>query len=108
MTSVPVDASYDFPRTELMAMSSNIAQLIQDIDRLDLHRRNMMEELKVLRDITLFYNERHPELRAAEPTPTAEDTQDGSTRQHDIGTTAAPANPETQTTLEDNATSKTA
>ena len=102
MTSVPVDASYDFPRTELMAMSSNIAQLIQDIDRLDLHRRNMMEELKVLRDITLFYNERHPELRAAE------DQQDGSTQQHNTGTTAAPATPEKQTTLEDNATSRTA
>ena len=42
-------------------MSRNIAQLIQDIDRLD--QRNMMEELKVLRDITLFYQERHPELR---------------------------------------------
>ena len=108
MTSVPVDASYDFPRTELMAMSSNIAQLIQDIDRLDLHRRNMMEELKLLKDIKLFYNKRHPELRAVEPTTTAEDTQDGSRRQHDTGTTAAPATPEKQTTLEDNATSKTA
>ena len=68
----------------------------------------MMEELKVLRDITLFYNERHPELRAAKPTTTAEDKQDGSTRQQDTGTTAAPATPEKQTTLEDNATSKTA
>ena len=61
VTSIPVDASYEFPRTELTAMSRNIAQLIQDIDRLD--QRNMMEELKVLRDITLFYQERHPELR---------------------------------------------
>ena len=25
----------------------------------------MMEELQVLRDVTLFYNERHPELRSA-------------------------------------------
>ena len=87
-------------------MSSNIAQLIQDIDRRDLHRRNMMKELKVLRDITLFYNERHPELRAAEPPTTAENTQDGSTQQHDTGTTAAPDSPETQANLEDNASSK--
>ena len=82
VTSVPVDGSYDFPRTELMAMSSNM----QDIDRLDLHRRNMMEELKDLRDITLFYNKRHPEHRAAEPTSIAEDKQDSSTRQHDTET----------------------
>ena len=62
VTSVPVDQSYYFPRTELAAMSNNIAWLIQDIDKLDGHRQNMMEELKVLRDITLFYNERHPKL----------------------------------------------
>ena len=35
-------------------MSNNIAWLIQDIDKLDGHRWNMMEELKVLRYITLF------------------------------------------------------
>ena len=64
VTSIPVDQSYDFPWTELAAMSDNIAWLIQDIDKLDGHRRNMKEELKVLRDITLFYNERHPELHA--------------------------------------------
>ena len=64
MTSISVDQSYDFSRTELAAMSDNIAWLIQDIDKLDGHRRNMMEELKVLHDITLFYNERHPELHA--------------------------------------------
>ena len=52
VTSVPV-----------AAMSDNIAKLIQDIDKLDGHRRNMMEELNVLRDITLFYQEQHPELR---------------------------------------------
>ena len=86
VTSVSVDASYNFPQTELTAMSNNIAQLIQDIDRLDLHRRNMMEELKDLRDITLFYNKRHPEHRAAEPTSIAEDKQDSSTRQHDTET----------------------
>ena len=62
VTSVPVDASYEFPRTELTAMSSNIAQLIQDIDQLDGHRRNMMEELKVLRDITHFFHECHPSV----------------------------------------------
>ena len=33
-------------------MSDNIAKLIQDIDKLDGHGQNMMEELKVLRDIT--------------------------------------------------------
>ena len=57
VTCVPVDASYDFPRTELAAMSSNIARFIEDIDRLDINRRNMMEELKILRDVTLYYND---------------------------------------------------
>ena len=60
-----MDQSYDFPWTELAAMSDNIAWLIQDIDKLDGHWHNMIVELKVLRDITLFYNERHPELPAA-------------------------------------------
>ena len=32
-----------------------------------------MEELQVLRDVTLFYNERHPELRSAVRKPPAED-----------------------------------
>ena len=82
VTRVPVDASYDFPRTELAAMSSYIARLIDDIDRLDLHRLNMMEELKVLRDITLYYNEQHPELRVAEKAPIAEDIEDGSSLLH--------------------------
>ena len=74
-------------------MSDNIAWLIQDIGKLDGHRRNMMEELKVLRDITMFYNERHPELHAAgtrkEPT---EDNIPGSARQQN--TTAPPTNPD--------------
>ena len=84
VTSVPVDMSYEFPHTELEAMSDNIDKLIQDIDKLDGHRRNMMEELKVLRDITLFNHERHPELRAAGSTRRpAEDTIEASTRQHD-------------------------
>ena len=51
-----MDENYDFPRTELAAMAKNIARLIEDIDRLDINRQNMMEELKVLRDVTLFYN----------------------------------------------------
>ena len=46
-------------------MAKNIARLIEDNDGLDINRQNMMEELKVLRDVTLFYNEQHPELRAA-------------------------------------------
>ena len=73
MTRVPVDNSYNFPRTELAAMMKNIAGLIDDIDRLDKHQRNMMEELQVLRDVTLFYNERHPELRSAVRKPPTED-----------------------------------
>ena len=46
-------------------MTYNIAGLIDDIDRMDNYRRHMMEELQVLRDVTLFYNEWHPELRSA-------------------------------------------
>ena len=88
VTSVPVDMSYEFPRTELAAMSDNIARLIQDIDKLDGHPRNMMEELKVLRDITLFYHERHPELRAAGSTKhPEEDNNEESTRQYDTRAT---------------------
>ena len=49
VTRVPVDDNYNFPRTELAAMTTNIAGLIDDIDRLDRYRRNMMEELQVLR-----------------------------------------------------------
>ena len=88
VTSVPVDMSYEFPRTELAAMSDNIARLIQDIDKLDGHRRNLMEELKVLRDITLFYHERLPELRAVGPTKQPEeDNNEESTRQHNTRAT---------------------
>ena len=65
-------------------MSDNIAKLIHDIDKLDGHRRNMMEELKVFRDITLFYHERHPELRGTGPLKRhAKDDNEGPTRQHD-------------------------
>ena len=68
-------------------MSNNIAKLIQDIDKLDGHLRNMMEELKVL-----FYHERHPELRGTGPTRRpAEDAAQGFTWQH--GTTEAPDEP---------------
>ena len=55
VTRVPVDEDYNFPRSELAAMAKNIARLIDDIDRLDINRRNMMDELQVLRDVTLFY-----------------------------------------------------
>ena len=65
MTTVPVDKNYNFPRTELEAMTYEIAGMIEDIGRMDDYRRNMMDELKVLRDVTLFYNERYPELRSA-------------------------------------------
>ena len=72
MTCVAVDENYDFPRSELAAMAKNISRLIDDIDRLDINRRNMMDEL---RDVTLFYNEAHPELRAAAKKPATEDAE---------------------------------
>ena len=74
VTCVPVDEDYNFPRSELAAMAKNIARLIDDIDRLDINRRNMMDKLQVLRDVTLFYNEKHPELRSAVRRPPTEDT----------------------------------
>ena len=77
VTCVPVDGNYNFPRSELAAMEKNIAWLIDDIDRLDINRRNMMDELQVLRDVTLFYNEAHPELRTAVRKPPAEDKKKG-------------------------------
>ena len=99
VTSVPVDMSYEFPRTELAAMSDNIAKLIQDIDKLDGHRRNMMEELKVLRDITLFYHERHPELLSAGSTRRpAEDTPSKTKRQHGTRVASDGQEQENQTT----------
>ena len=85
---------------ELAAIYGNIARLIQDFDKLDGHRRNMMEELKVLRDIMLFYHERHPELLAAESTTRPEeDDNEESTRQHD--TRATPDDPGLDTTGDD-------
>ena len=93
-----MDENYDFPRTELAAMAKNIARLIEDIDRLDINRQNMMEELKVLRDVTLFYNEQHPELRAAESGPLAEDNVDNNHTQDD--TSARTSTPEMQKTPE--------
>ena len=77
VTCVPVDEDYNFPRSELAAMAKNIARLIDDIDRLDINRRNMMDELQVLRDVTLFYNEKHPELRSAVRKPPTEDMTKG-------------------------------
>ena len=87
-----MDTSYNFPRTELAAMTTNIAGLIDDIDRLDTYRRNMMEELQVLRDVTLFYNERHPELRSAVRKPPTEDPDTGG--KTDSNTPARPATDE--------------
>ena len=75
---MPVNEDYNFPRSELAAMVKNIARLIDDIDRLDINRRNMMDELQVLRDVTLFYNEAHPELRTAVRKPPAEDNNRGT------------------------------
>ena len=96
VTCVAVDENYDFPRSELAAMAKNIARLIDDIDRLDINRRNMMDMLQVLRDVTLFYNEAHPELRTAARKPTAEDAE----RVRDSGNTTPdrPATPEMQKT----------
>ena len=92
MTCVAVDENYDFPRSELAAMAKNIARLIDDIDRLDINRRNMMDELQVLRDVTLFYNEAHPELLAVAKKPATEDAE----RDRDSGNTT----PERSTTPE--------
>ena len=92
VTCVAVDENYDFPRSELAAMAKNISRLIDDIDRLDINRRNMKDELKVLRDVTLFYNEAHPELRAAAKKPATEDEE----RDRDSGNTT----PERSTTPE--------
>ena len=46
-------------------MTYEMADMIRDIGRMDDYRRSMMDELKLLRDVTLFYNERYPELRSA-------------------------------------------
>ena len=43
----------------------------------------MMDELKVLSDVTLFYNEARPELRAAAKKPATEDAE----RNEDSGNT---------------------
>ena len=84
-----MDENYDFPRSELAAMAKNISRLIDDIDRLDINRRNMMDELKVLRDVTLFYNEANPELRAAAKKPATEDAE----RDEDSGNTTPERSP---------------
>ena len=47
-----------------------------------------MEELQVLRDVTLFYNERHPELRSAIRKPTEDPDTGGKA---DNTTPAKPA-----------------
>ena len=56
---------------------------------------DMMDELQVLRDVTLFYNEKHPELRSAVRKPPTEDT---ATRNETGSTT--PARPATTATEE--------
>ena len=48
-----------------------------------------MDELKVLRDVTLFYNEAHPELRAAAKKPATEDVENDE----DSGSTATERSP---------------
>ena len=93
-----VDENYDFPRSEIAAMAKNISRLIEDIDRLDINRRNMMDELKVLRDVTLFYNEQHPELRTAARKPATEDEVDAA--KHRDGEGARTSTPEMQKTPE--------
>ena len=46
-------------------MADNMATLIHDINKLDCYSKSKMEELKRLRDITLFYDKLYPELRIA-------------------------------------------
>ena len=94
-----MDENYNFPRSELAAMAKNIARLIDDIDHLDINRRNMMDELQVLRDVTLFYNEAHPELRTAVQKPPAEDqpTDKGNTPPERPATPDAQQKPVTTT-----------
>ena len=57
----------------------------------------MMEELKILRDITLFYNKRHPELHVTvtPPPPQQEDSTQGPSRQHSNTTTPHEPGPPT-------------
>ena len=54
-----------------------------------------MEELQMLRDVTLFYNERHPELRSAVLKPPTEDPVTGG--KADSRTPARPATDESKT-----------
>ena len=58
----------------------------------------MMEELQVLRDVTLFYNERHPELRSAVRKRAEDNTTPGSTEKK------TPARPATDASNERSAT----
>ena len=66
---VTVDGDYKFPQVELSAMADNMGKLIQDIDKLDRYQTIMMEELKHLRDITLFHDRLHPELHVTTKNP---------------------------------------
>ena len=55
-------------------MMDGMRKLIQDIDKLDSYRRTIMEELKHLQDITLYYDRLHPELHGK--TSTGQHTRD--------------------------------
>ena len=61
-------------------------------ERGHIHTHTLMEELQVLRDVTLFYNERHPELRSAVRKPPTEDPDTGG--KTDSKTPARPATDE--------------
>ena len=58
----------------------------------------MMEELQVLRDVTLFYNERHPELRSAVRKRAEDNSNTGSAEN------TTPAKPATEAGNERSAT----
>ena len=62
---------------------------------MDDHRRNMMDELKVLRDVTLFYNERYPELRSAVRKRAEDHSSTGNTGNTGRGEHKEPVRPAT-------------
>ena len=49
VTKVKANDNYDYPQTELQAMTYSMGKLIWDIKQLDGYRKTMMEELKHLR-----------------------------------------------------------
>ena len=56
VTPCKVTTAYKFPNTELEAMADNMGKLINEIENLDVYRRDLMDELHQLRDIKLFYD----------------------------------------------------